>query len=462
MKKYWLASGLGLSLCLLTAQAQTTTPKKAPPAAQPTTIEQRTGHGAAPSRETTEARLPPGVTLTDGLSADEAVAIALWNNAQLHADLAVLGLARADLIDAGLLRNPLLQVVLPIGPYHQFESLLNFPFEVLWQRKRRVVAATAEVNRVAQGLEQNALELMRDVRLAYAEWRFAEERARLTNAAADVRTQFVKLTEVRVRYGEAGEVEATSARLEQSLADEQAARAQREIIPRRERLRHLMGVGQTQLELKLPTIAPTIPATYRPTNEAAPVEQNADTELPAVWQAAFAARPDLRAAGLAIEAAAARAKWEHSRVATLAGLLNLKQGEGVPFAPRPGFVAELPVFNRNQGGKARADAEVERAAWQYLAVKQRIAQETQEAFDQQTQARAALQQWRAQVVPQAETNAQLAERVFAKGDQSYLFVLDAVRRLVDVRLRELELWSDTQRAAIQLDRAVGRKLDANP
>jgi cobalt-zinc-cadmium efflux system outer membrane protein len=120
------------------------------------------------------------------------------------------------------------------------------------------------------------------------------------------------------------------------------------------------------------------------------------------------------------------------------------------------------VFNRNQGGKARADADIERAAWQYLAVKQRIAQETQEAFDQQTQARAALAQWRNQVIPQAEANARLAERVFAQGDQSYLFVLDAARRLVDVRQRELELWSDTQRAAIQLDRALGRKLDAKP
>lgn len=462
MKHDRLMGGLVLSLCLLTAQAQTTTPPKAPPASLPTAIEQRTGHGAAPSRDTIEPCIPPGVSLTDSLSDDEAVALALWNNATLHADLAVLGLARADLIDAGLLRNPVLQVVLPLGPYRQFESLLNFPLEVLWQRKRRVAAATAEVSRVAQGLEQNALELMRDVRLAYAEWRFADERARLTAAAADLRTQLVKLTDVRVRLGEAGEVEATAARLDQSLAHEAAARAQREITPHRERLRHLMGMGQTQLELKLPAFAQTIPATYRPANEAPSIEPANDTDLPALWQAAFAARPDLRAAGLAIEAAAARAQWEHSRVATLAGLLNLKQGEGVPFAPRPGFLAELPVFNRNQGGKARADADIERAAWQYLAVKQRIAQETQEAFDQQTQARAALAQWRNQVIPQAEANARLAERVFAQGDQSYLFVLDAARRLVDVRQRELELWSDTQRAAIQLDRALGRKLDAKP
>jgi cobalt-zinc-cadmium efflux system outer membrane protein len=56
-------------------------------------IERRTGHKIAPAAPGRERGLPPGVALGEVLGADDAVAIALWNNAALQADLARLGLA---------------------------------------------------------------------------------------------------------------------------------------------------------------------------------------------------------------------------------------------------------------------------------------------------------------------------------------------------------------------------------
>lgn len=50
--------------------------------------------------------LPPGASLDDGLTEDEAVSIALWNNAAFQELLVDLGLVRGDLIQAGLLPNP--------------------------------------------------------------------------------------------------------------------------------------------------------------------------------------------------------------------------------------------------------------------------------------------------------------------------------------------------------------------
>ena len=76
----------------------------------------RTGSAVHP--DTPEARsssLPPGVNLDQPLSPDDAVGIAIWNNPQLRADLATLGLAEADLVDAGLLRNPRLDMLMPVG-----------------------------------------------------------------------------------------------------------------------------------------------------------------------------------------------------------------------------------------------------------------------------------------------------------------------------------------------------------
>jgi outer membrane protein, heavy metal efflux system len=83
----------------------------------------------------------------------------------------------------------------------------------------------------------------------------------------------------------------------------------------------------------------------------------------------------------------------------------------------------------------------------------------QEAFNQYQQARESLTIWQTQVLSQAAENARLSERAFNQGDQSYLFVLDAVRRVVDVRVREVELHADLQRAAAQLARSIGQKVE---
>ena len=57
--------------------------------------------------------LPPDVNIADGLTQEEAVAIALWNSPSFQATLADLGIARADLAEAGLLRNPILSLLFP-------------------------------------------------------------------------------------------------------------------------------------------------------------------------------------------------------------------------------------------------------------------------------------------------------------------------------------------------------------
>ncbi len=84
--------------------------------------------------------MPPEARIEDGLTSQEAVAIALWNSPSFLATLADLGIARADLVEAGLLRNPVFSLLFPWGP-KQLESTLQFPFDALWQRPRRVAAA---------------------------------------------------------------------------------------------------------------------------------------------------------------------------------------------------------------------------------------------------------------------------------------------------------------------------------
>src|SRR5262245_48559705 len=95
--------------------------------------------------------LPPDVNLDDGLTQEEAVAVALWNSPSFQTTLADLGIARADLVEAGLLRNPILSLLFPWGP-KQLEFTLQYPFDALLQRPRRVAAAQLNAQAIGERL----------------------------------------------------------------------------------------------------------------------------------------------------------------------------------------------------------------------------------------------------------------------------------------------------------------------
>jgi cobalt-zinc-cadmium efflux system outer membrane protein len=425
-------------------------------------IEDRTGHGLNPDPQPSAFAVPPGVSLTDGLSEDEAVAIALWNNAAFQADLTALGFARADLIEAGQLRNPVLTLLLPWGP-KQLEATANLPIEVFWQRPRRVAAAKVDLERVAESLVQTGLNLMRDVRLAYADLVLANDRARIADESLRLRNEIAQIVRARMRDGDISELETSASRIDAQQAEEQAKGFNSEVALATDRLRFLLGMGASEVTFDL--VASSSTSAIQPVAFSAPIYlagQRSNQELSELIKQALASRPDIRAAELAIEAAGKRAKWERSRIFSLSAILdaNAKGSEG--FEAGPGFQAELPIFNRNKGGITRAEAEIERAARQYLAVRHRIVLDVREAYDQLFQSRQSLNSFRGQILPQIEEEVRISQKSYAAGEVPYLFVLETSRKITDARLREAEATAALLRASAQLERAVGRKIGEKP
>ena len=171
-------------------------------------------------------------------------------------------------------------------------------------------------------------------------------------------------------------------------------------------------------------------------------------------------RPDVRAAEIAVEAAGARLGWEQSRILSLTAVLDAN-GEGKEgFEMGPGIDLGLPLFNINQAGRARAGAELQRASAAYAAVQQRAAAELREASAQFEQARETKASWRDTIVTPLQQNVVGAEKSFAAGDVSYLFVLENSRRLAEAQVREREIDADLQRARARIERAMGRACGA--
>ena len=209
---------------------------------RPAGIRDPTGFSIAPQSGTEQSTFPPGVTLDRPISADDAAAIAVWRNPQLQADLAALGIARADVIDAGLLRNPRLDMLFPIGA-KPFEMLLTLPTEMIWQRPRRVTASEEAYDQLAQSLVQNGLNVARDARLAHADLVLAMTREKAAERVLELRKRIVELTNARLRVGDISELDAMAARNEQALADEQLVRARHDTAVAHERLRNVTGLA---------------------------------------------------------------------------------------------------------------------------------------------------------------------------------------------------------------------------
>jgi cobalt-zinc-cadmium efflux system outer membrane protein len=385
---------------------------------------------------------PPGTSLGDGLAIDEAVAIALWNNPDFQVTLTDLGIARADLIDAGLLRNPVFSLLFPWGP-KQLEFTLNWSVDALWQRPKRIEDARLNAEAVAEALVGGGLHLVADVRLAFFETLVAERRLNLATELAGVAAQAAKLAEGQLRAGDISEFDARLAmtdavRLEAARLTRATARDLARV-----RLRSLLGIVGSEPVVTL--VEPPSAVT------------DACGSSAAILESALAARPELRAAELRIEAAGARAGLERSRILALTASLdaNAKGVEG--FEMGPGLSVEIPVLSQNEGRRARAAAEVEQAARRYLSVRNSIAAEIATAFAGLTEARATALLLGDDVAASLAAARQQAERLYTAGEISLLDLLQTRQRLIDIESTRVDAAFGVNRAVVRLEQAAGRR-----
>ncbi|MHB1245205.1 MAG: TolC family protein [Sulfuriferula sp.] len=195
------------------------------------------------------------------LTADDAVQIALLNNRGLQAGYAELGIAEADLVQAGRLQNP------------------RFDFKHVTQGADTIIERTftlsliniimlPQVNRlehqrfaaVKLHVANQVLRLAADTRKAYFEAVAAQQSvvyARQVNAAAEAGA------ELGGRMAQVGNWSKLDQRREQMFyadATTALARAQKASVMTREKLTRLMGLWGDQTRFQLPERLPDLPA----------------------------------------------------------------------------------------------------------------------------------------------------------------------------------------------------------
>lgn len=391
--------------------------------------------------------LPSTVTVSDGISMDEAVAISLYNNAQFQSDLAAIGIAEADLVDAGLVSNPLLRYLLPSGGLN-VSGYVNFGFDLLWQRPRRIAFASAEIDRITQNMVQRGYTVIRDVQTAFADWQLALDRTMIIRENARIRGEIARLNHIRFTSGEISELEVSTVRADSAAALDELYRAGLDTILRANRLHVLMGYRPDTT-----IVFASSPAVFNS-------QKIADTTY---LRLAYTHNADLRAAQLSINSAAAKMGWERSRIIAFAatvgfGHTGVGSGSALPNAFQPGIQAEVPILNRNQGRIARAQAELNQASFNYVAIRQRVQQDIADAYARYEETWKSYGIYQSEVIPKLQEAVALSQRSFERGDISYLPVLEAMRQLVNAKLRRAEIEADLRRAVAQLNFAIGKKI----
>jgi cobalt-zinc-cadmium efflux system outer membrane protein len=434
---------LPLAACgaLLCALAGCKTPPGADAGRVSHAVEARFG-AAVPNPRPGDRVVPDALARGEPLAEDQAVIVALWNNAQFHESLVELDLTKADLVQAGLLPNPEFVYYWP-ADNKPFKYLIDFPVDAVWLRPLRLKVAGAENERAAARLSQLALDLIRDTRQAYADLHLAHDRVKVAERAVAVRERIQELAEARLKAGDASALEVSTARIDALQARQELTRVGYEVPVAEERLRLLMGLGANPVPL-----AP----------ENAAFDPRLAADLDALVSEAVQTRPDAEAAAHAARAAAERLRVARLGWVRFLGLLDATSGRATGHEFGPALRMTVPIFNRNQGGIARAEAELEQLTRRQQTVEDQIRLDVRTSFARFQQARAELDLLRKKTRPEVEAALRRAEAAFEKGGATYLIVLETNRQLIDTYAREAQLSADLRRAWAELERAVGRRL----
>ncbi|MGV3641357.1 MAG: TolC family protein [Adhaeribacter sp.] len=412
------------------------------------------GTGLRPGQEAPRFAVPPTVNLSDGLTEEEAAALALWNNAQFQADLVATAHAQADLIEAGIIPNPLLRYIAPWG-LATATGYINFYLEALWQRPKRLAAARLEARKTAESMVQRGFQVIRDVQLAYADFLLARQKQAILARDLQLRLQIMALARSRYRNGDISRWELTMARGDSALSTDNFNRASQDTTIFKSRLNLMLGLPHVDTTLALlPAPLPSFASQSR-----------------ADWlKLADEVQPELRAARTIIEATGARLGWEKWRIANVVAVtINASTthpgGDGaarsanspLPNTFAPGVQMELPIFNRNQGRIARARADMDQATLNYSAIRQRLNQQLSEAYARYQLAYQSYQHWNTTLLPALEQATTLSLSAYKNGDISFLPVLEANRQYLAARLRQAEVEAEVRRAVSQLNFILGNK-----
>ena len=380
--------------------------------------------------------------LQEALTADRAVQIAFANNRDLQATLEGLGVARADLIAASTIRNPVFHAEMrfPGSPHKPYEiGLVQTLLDLinLGSRKKQGRAQFAAAQLQVAGAAMN---FAGQIRTHYydvlAARRVLVQQQTMLDAEAAA-------TELARRQHDAGNIsdldlETEQSRYEQAKLD--YARSELDELIARERLVSALGLVQ-RADLTLPDDFPPLPPS--------------EPSVPEVEQQVAARRLDLRAAQRDIEAA--QAVLGIAGTAVLDGFNVGAHLEKEPDGKRttgPSIEVPVPIFDRGAAQKTGAQARLRQAQQRLAALTVSARSEARAALERLLEARARMTYIREVVIPRRERIMRLTQLEYNAMLRGVFQLIEARQEVASARREEVAATQDYWTARIELETAI--------
>lgn len=318
----------------------------------------------------------------------------------------------------------------------------DFLFETANKRDLRTHAAQLGAEASRQAVFAAAWQVRSELRKALLDLRLNEQRAAALRAQAELQQRMMTLLEQRQRAGAISGREVSVGRVAFVRAESAAAEATRQTAVARQRVAQALGVPMAALTGVTLQPPPALPAAPRaPEEMTAARRQSLQTRADVL---AALARFEATQAALALEVAKQRPDFH------LGPGYQWDQGDNKWTL---GLTLELPVFNRNEGPIAEAEARRRESAAQFFAVQAQALSEIDAALTAQQVAFAALDQLR-RVQAEVTRQAGAAEQRLRAGGADQVEVLSAQLERATADLAVVEAEAQVASAAGQLENAL--------
>lgn len=384
--------------------------------------------------------------LANDLTLDSAIQIAFLNNPEIQAVFEEIGIARADLIQAGLLSNPLIDgfIRFPIqngaSTNVELSAIQNFLDIFLIPLRQKVAAAQFE--QIQLKVANAILNLAFEVEETFYSLQSEQTKLNLMQPLVEAVKAASQLADAQKQQGNINDLEFQERLNEFLQANVELAKTRLEIVRLREKMNRLLGRYSHETCWAINSPLPQIP----------------EQELPPCYleEIALSQRLDLQSI-----------RWETEK---LARMLGIKQwwaytaafsGIGYERDPEgfkvlgPAFAFELPIFNYGQADRARLHAMLRQSIDRFYAKKVEILSDVRSARDRMMINRALVMEYQKQILP-------LQAQIVSLSQRYYNYMALSLYKLLHMKKQELQMQinynlvlRDYWISRVELDRALG-------
>jgi outer membrane protein, heavy metal efflux system len=363
--------------------------------------------------------------LKEPLTAQSAVQIALLNNRRLQSEYENLGIAQADLVQAGLLSNPVLFASIRFpkggagGNNVEFDLAKDF-LDILLRPARKRIAKT-EFERAKLRVSNAVLDLAAEVQSAFYNVQGNQQRVDIQNIATDSALASYELAQ---RFDEAGNISELELAQERSAAADMSAellRARAKLQGSRDALNRFLGLIGADRHWSLEHRLPELP--------------DSDPDQEHVEEMALNQRLDLVAARKEITQLSEILEMTRS-YRWIGGAAFGVSTEREPDGGRvtgPNFSVEIPIFDQRQAEIARLESLLEQSKSRCAALEIAIQNDVRAAVHRISATRDLSEYYRDELIPARE---QVVK--FTQQEQNYMLV--DVFELLFARQQEIQTY----------------------